>query len=114
MGCLKLTYRETYTALKVVRGGLYGVEKGCADAYRYGFNGKENDVETGTQDYGMRIYNPGIAKFLSVDPLASKFAFYSPYQYAGNKPIGAIDLDGLEEYWVTVYYHNNKYIGVVI
>ena len=70
--------------------------------YRYGFNGKEMDNEVsgaGNQyDYGFRIYNPRIAKFLSVDPLASSYPWYTPYQFAGNKPINNIDLDGLEEY----------------
>jgi RHS repeat-associated protein len=40
--------------------------------YRYGFNGKEkdNDINSLTvYDYGFRIYNPGIGRFLSVDPL---------------------------------------------
>ncbi len=41
--------------------------------YRYGFNGKENDNEvkgTGAQyDYGFRIYDPRLGRFLSVDPL---------------------------------------------
>ena len=35
-----------------------------------------------------------LGRFLSVDPLTSEFSFYTPYQYAGNKPIAAIDLDG--------------------
>jgi RHS repeat-associated protein len=65
-------------------------------SYPYGFNDKRNDPETGYQDYGMRIYDPQIARFLSVDPLKDKFAFYSPYQFAGNNPIKFIDLDGLE------------------
>ena len=64
--------------------------------YRYGFNGKENDKETGEQDYGMRIYDPRIGKFLSVDPLTKKYPWYTPYQFAGNMPIWAVDLDGLE------------------
>jgi RHS repeat-associated protein len=68
--------------------------------YRYGFNGKENDNEvkgTGNQqDYGMRIYDPRLAKFLSVDPLTNKFAWFSPYQFAGNTPLRAIDKDGEE------------------
>jgi RHS repeat-associated protein len=72
-------------------------------AYRYGFNGKELDGggEWGGQnnyDYGFRIYNPSIAKFLSVDPLTKEYPWYTPYQFAGNKPIWAIDLDGLEEF----------------
>ena len=71
-----------------------------SDMYRYGFNGKENDTEWGQQliqDYGFRWYNPTIAKFLSVDPLAKGYPWYTPYQFAGNKPIWAVDLDGLEE-----------------
>jgi hypothetical protein len=34
---------------------------------------------------------------LSVDPLASKYPFYTPYQFAGNMPIQFVDLDGLEQ-----------------
>ena len=38
--------------------------------YLYGFNGKENDkdISFGEQDYGMRIYDGRLGKFLSVDP----------------------------------------------
>jgi hypothetical protein len=32
-----------------------------------------------------------------VDPLQHKYPHYTPYQYAGNKPVSYIDLDGLEE-----------------
>ena len=67
------------------------------EAYRYGFNGKENDNESNTQDYGMRIYDGRLGRFLSVDPLTKYFAFYTPYQFSGNTPISATDLDGLEE-----------------
>ena len=34
---------------------------------------------------------------MSVDPLQYKYPHYTPYQYAGNKPVSYIDLDGLEE-----------------
>ena len=58
----------------------------------------DNEVSgSGIQyDYGFRIYNPRIGKFLSVDPLAKDYPWYTPYQFAGNMPIWAIDLDGLE------------------
>ena len=70
-------------------------------AYRYGFNGKEEDSngEWGSKshyDYGFRIYNPSIAKFLSVDPLTKSYPMLTPYQFASNRPIDGIDLDGLE------------------
>lgn len=70
--------------------------------YRFGFNGKENVDEvygvTGSfQDYGMRDYDTRIARFIKVDPLTKSYPWYTPYQFAGNKPIWAVDLDGLEE-----------------
>jgi RHS repeat-associated protein len=68
--------------------------------YRYGFNGKEKDDngEWGTTayDYGFRIYNPALARFLSVDPLMKRYPMLTPYQFASNSPISSIDLDGKE------------------
>jgi RHS repeat-associated protein len=76
--------------------------------YSFGFNGKELDKEgmgggASTYDYGFRIYNSALAKFLSVDPLSASYPWYTPYQFAGNKPVWAIDLDGLEEFIRTDY-----------
>jgi hypothetical protein len=45
----------------------------------------------------MRIYDPRLGRFLSVDPLTQEYPYYTPYQFAGNKPIWAVDLDGAEE-----------------
>jgi len=77
-------------------GRTYSVE----DKYRYGFNGKENDNEVkgdgNLQDYGMRIYDSRIGRFLSVDPLTKQYPELTPYQFASNRPIDGIDLDGLE------------------
>jgi RHS repeat-associated protein len=66
--------------------------------YRYGFNGKENDNEVkgegNQQDYGMRIYDPRLGKFLRVDPETQKLPQHSPYSYCFNNPILFIDPDG--------------------
>jgi len=53
--------------------------------------------EGNQQDYGMRVYDPRLGKFLSVDPLTKGYPWYTPYQFAGNKPVGFIDIDGAEE-----------------
>ncbi len=67
-------------------------------AYRYGFNGKENDNEVkgagNQQDYGMRIYDPRVGRFLSIDPMQKKYPSISPFLYALNNPIVMIDRDG--------------------
>jgi RHS repeat-associated protein len=73
--------------------------EGGAGGGRYGFNGKERDKDINSltaYDYGFRIYNPAIGKFLSVDPLTGSYPELTPYQFASNEPVGSIDLDGLE------------------
>ena len=71
-----------------------------AEGYRFGFNGeeKDNDIygDGNVYDYGFRIYNPRLGKFLSLDPMFKVFPMYSPFHFANNSPIFAIDLDGLE------------------
>ena len=69
----------------------------------------DNEVAgTGNQyDYGFRIYNPRIAKFLSVDPLTSSYPWNSPYAFAENDVIRSIDLDGLERYVVIMDHHGD-------
>ncbi len=69
---------------------------------RYGFNGKENDkdIDGNCYDYGFRIYNPALGKFLSVDPLTKDYSELTPYQFSSNTPLQAIDLDGLEAAFV--------------
>jgi len=111
-------YYELTDQLNNVRAVISGsgVVKSASDYYpfgvlansfhptesRFGYNGKERDDEGlggggTTYDYGLRIYNPNLAKFLSVDPLFHGFPWYTPYQFAGNKPIVSIDLDGAED-----------------
>uniref|UniRef100_UPI002989C816 RHS repeat domain-containing protein n=1 Tax=Flavobacterium columnare TaxID=996 RepID=UPI002989C816 len=81
-------------------GSLIPNRHGSSTAYRYGFNGKEKDDELKGEgnhyDYGMRVSDPRTGRFFSVDPLTKDFPWYTPYQFAGNTPIAAIDLDGEE------------------
>lgn len=78
--------------------------------YRYGFNGKENDIEIfdGVQDYGMRMNDVRLGRFFSVDPIAPKYPELTPYQFASNTPIQAIDLDGLEAFFIHGTWGNNS------
>jgi RHS repeat-associated protein len=70
--------------------------------YLFSFNGKEKDNETygegNEYDYGFRIFNPRLGRFLSIDPLTNIYPELTPFQYASNTPIWAIDIDGLEAY----------------
>jgi RHS repeat-associated protein len=71
--------------------------------YKFGFNGKMNDDEVkgglgNQQDYGMRIYDPRVGRFLSVDPITKQYPDLTPYQFASNSPIENVDLDGFERF----------------
>jgi len=67
-------------------------------SYPYSFNGKRDDKDAnyGWQDYGYREYDKRLVRFTSVDPLTKKYPMLSTYQYASNRPIDGMDLDGLE------------------
>lgn len=73
------------------------------NSYRYGFNGKEVDKNISAEDYdyGLRIYDSRLGKFLSVDPLSKGFPWNSTYAYAENDVIRCIDLEGGEKYIIT-------------
>jgi RHS repeat-associated protein len=83
----------------------------ATNSYRYSFNGKEDDGEWNKQDYGARIYDKRLGKFISIDPLTKKYPFYSPYQFAGNMPIKFIDLDGAEPFAGGRDYPKVKSVG---
>jgi RHS repeat-associated protein len=63
--------------------------------YRFGFQGQEKDDELKGQgnsyDFGARMFDPRIARFIAVDPKWREFQFQSPFAYALNNPIRFID-----------------------
>lgn len=69
-------------------------------AMAYGFNGQEKDDEVkgegNSYAYEYRFHDPRLGRFLSIDPLAAKYAYNSPYAFCENRVIDGIDLEGLE------------------
>lgn len=53
----------------------------------------------------MRIYDPRVGRFLSLDPLQAQYSELTPYQFASNSPISGIDLDGLEFAWAQTVWN---------
>jgi RHS repeat-associated protein len=68
-------------------------------SYRYGFNGKEKIDEmhgnSGDEyDFGARIYDARLGRFLSTDPRQREYAWQTPYAYCRNRPISTVDVNG--------------------
>jgi RHS repeat-associated protein len=66
--------------------------------YRYGFNGMEKDNEMygegNAYNFEARIQDPRLGRFLSLDPLMTKYPSESPYNFCLNSPIAFKDADG--------------------
>ena len=62
----------------------------------YQYNGKEMDEMHGLRwlDYGARMYEPALGRFMTMDPMAEKYYSISPYAYCANNPVNAIDMNG--------------------
>lgn len=63
---------------------------------RYKFNGKEDQTvgALGLLDYGARMYDGQIARWLNMDPLSEKYYSTSPYIYCLGNPVKFVDPDG--------------------
>ena len=68
------------------------------DQYRFGFNGMEKDNEAkglgNSLDFGARIYDSRLGKFLSTDPWEAKYPSASTYAALNNSPMYFIDPTG--------------------
>jgi RHS repeat-associated protein len=86
--------KKTYEKLESTGGVV--ITPTNQTVYDYKYNGFEYQDELGLNlyDYGARNYDPAIGRWLSVDPLAEKLPFASPYAYCLNNPVVMVDPDG--------------------
>ena len=76
---------------------MEGNWNGQNGANKVQYNGKEwnDDFGLGWNDYGARFYDPAMARWGTIDPMAEKYVRQSSYNYVGNNPIKRIDPNGM-------------------
>lgn len=88
----RLIQEDEYYAFGLQRS-RYDMSNGSLFLY----NGKEKQITLNNQyDYGARFYDPLIARWNAIDPMADGYNDISPYNYALNNPINFIDPTGAD------------------
>ena len=82
-------------------GSLLPGRNYSSGSYRHLFQGQEHDDElygsVGTSyAFEYRMHDPRVGRFLSIDPLAAKYPYNSPYAFSENRVIDGFEYEGLE------------------
>lgn len=89
------TTRNYYYPFGMERPGMTAT---TGAEYRFGYNGKKKMDEIygkgNALDFGARILDTRVGRFLSLDPKQAKYPGLSPYHFTANNPISFVDKDG--------------------
>ncbi|WP_234375899.1 DNRLRE domain-containing protein [Streptomyces sp. CB01373] len=102
---------DTTKSPTVLRQDEYGNPVSGSTTTRYGWLGEKqrsSETLTGAILMGVRLYDPALGRFLSVDPVYGGNA--NSYDYSAADPVNKVDLDGKWHTWRTYYYFFGRII----
>ena len=111
LGSTRVVVRQDGRLVQSIQYYPYGKSWDGGYSQPYLYNGKEIDMMHGLEwyDYGARMYEPGICRFMTMDPLCEKYYNISPYAYCMNNPINAIDIEGKDSYLIIWATQSDQY-----
>ena len=94
----QLWQSNSYSAFGLlVPGTVTGISaESSAKANDRYYNGKEAQDVVGWYDFGARMYNPEIGRWMTVDPMTENQEQWSPFHYTYDNPVRFTDPDGRE------------------
>ncbi|MGW4824738.1 DNRLRE domain-containing protein [Streptomyces sp. NPDC004227] len=102
---------DTTKSPTVLRQDEYGNPVPGSSTTRYGWLGEKqrsSETLTGAMLMGVRLYDPALGRFLSVDPVYGGNA--NGYDYSAADPVNRVDLDGQWHKWRTTYKNFGKVV----
>ncbi len=68
--------------------------------HKFEFQGQEfnEDLDLNVHEFKYRMHDPAIGRFWQIDPLAEDYVYNGTYNFAENRVIDGVELEGLE--WV--------------
>jgi RHS repeat-associated protein len=105
LGNLRVSFKDSAGVAKITQSNAFGAwgENLKTLTYRnttgqnpFKYTRKEELTETGYIDFGARLFDNVVPRFIGVDPLADhpQQLNLSPYMFSGNNPVRNIDPDG--------------------
>ncbi len=68
--------------------------------HKFEFQGQEytEDLGLNLQEFKYRMHDPSIGRFIQIDPLAEDYAYNGTYNFAENRVIEGLEIEGLETF----------------
>lgn len=77
----------------------YSRENSVPNQYLYVGKEKQDELDLGWLDFGWRMYDPTISRWVAIDQKADKYRTMSPYNSVMNNPLRFYDPDGREVFF---------------
>jgi RHS repeat-associated protein len=65
-------------------------------------------------DYGARMYDATLGRFMKTDRFLEKYVSLSPYQYGANNPVNNVDINGDSIAVLNLGYGSNQHLAILI
>ena len=112
LGNLRVAFKDSSGIAKITQVNSYGgfgddlptlkyVNSSTKNRFTFQEQEIQDDFGLGWYQFKWRMEDPILGRFITIDPLAEKYSYWTPYAFSGNRVVNARELEGLEPYIVT-------------